>query len=238
MSQIEDLQTRISRALDRIGQTVDKAGASSASAEEVEALKARLSEAETALATAQEAAEAARTKAEAEMAAAVEAARAEAAAKLDKAVEAALAEAAPGPEEDFGEPEAPAEAEPAADPAELVSLREALEDEQMANAQLQERLRALKARSSGGVSPETVAKLDSELQRLRKANEGLLSSSAALREANAQGLADAGLIDAAMVAELEALRAARASEAAEVEAVMGTLEPMLAEAVRTQGEAG
>lgn len=237
MSQIEDLQTRLSRALDRIGQTVEKAGAASVPSAEVEALKARLAEAETALTDAQAAADAARRKADEDLAAAVEAARAEAAADLDKAVEAALAEAAPDPEEEPAEP-APEASEPTADPAELTALREALEDEQMANAQLQERLRALKARPAGGPSPEAVAKLDSEVQRLRRANEGLLDSSAALREANAQGLADAGLIDRAMAAELEALRAARASEVAEVEAVIGTLEPMLADAARTQGEAG
>ncbi|ETA49931.1 hypothetical protein [Ponticoccus alexandrii] len=235
MSQIEDLQRRLSRALDRIGQTVENAGAATAPAQEIEALKARLAEAETALTEAQEAADGARRKADEDLAAAVEAARAEAAADLDKAVEAALAEAAPDPEEDLSEPEPAADP---ADPAELTALREALEDEQMANAQLQERLRALKARPAGGPTPEAVARLDSELQRLRKANEGLLDSSAALREANAQGLADAGLIDRAMAAELEALRAARASEVAEVEAVIGTLEPMLADAVRTQGEAG
>ncbi|MBN7786605.1 hypothetical protein JYP51_16885 [Ponticoccus gilvus] len=222
MSQIEDLQTRLSRALDRIGQTVEKAGAASVPSAEVEALKARLAEAETALTEAQEAADAARRKADEDLAAAVEAAR---------------AEAAPDPEEEPAEP-APEASEPTADPAELTALREALEDEQMANAQLQERLRALKARPAGGPSPEAVAKLDSEVQRLRRANEGLLDSSAALREANAQGLADAGLIDRAMAAELEALRAARASEVVEVEAVIGTLEPMLADAARTQGEAG
>lgn len=231
MSQIDELQTRISRALDRISKGVDAAASAGASAEESAALQAQLAAAEKTLAETREAAAAAREQAELDIAAAVEAARAEAAAEFDRAVEAALSEAAPEPEpETAPEPEA-GNTQPAIDPAEVEALREALEDEKMANAQLEERLRAVKTRQSDGTpaaaSPDLLGRLDSELQRLRRANDALLEASASLREANAQGLTDPQLINAAMLAELEAMRAARATDAAEAEAVLGTLTPML-----------
>jgi len=77
---------------------------------------------------------------------------------------------------------------------------------------------------------ETLIRLDSELQRLRQANEELRDTSAALREANAQGLSETGLINSAMEAEIEGLRAAQASDQAQVNAVLAKLEPLLANA--------
>lgn len=77
---------------------------------------------------------------------------------------------------------------------------------------------------------EALLRLDTELQQLRQANEELRASNAALREANAQGLGDAGLINASMEAEIEGLRAAQASDQAQVNAVLAKLEPLLANA--------
>lgn len=77
---------------------------------------------------------------------------------------------------------------------------------------------------------EALLRLDTELQQLRQANEELRTSNAALREANAQGLGDAGLINASMEAEIEGLRAAQASDQAQVNAVLAKLEPLLANA--------
>lgn len=77
---------------------------------------------------------------------------------------------------------------------------------------------------------ETLLRLDIELQQLRQANEELRASNAALREANAQALGDAGLINASMEAEIEGLRAAQASDQAQVNAVLAKLEPLLANA--------
>ncbi|UWQ43048.1 colicin transporter [Leisingera aquaemixtae] len=77
---------------------------------------------------------------------------------------------------------------------------------------------------------EALLRLDSELQQLRQANEELRASNAALREANAQSLGDAGLINASMEAEIEGLRAAQASDQAQVNAVLAKLEPLLATA--------
>lgn len=75
---------------------------------------------------------------------------------------------------------------------------------------------------------EMLVRLDTELQQLRLANEQLRTSNAALREANAEGLGDAGLINAAMAAEIDGLRAAQASDKAQVNAVLARLEPLLA----------
>ncbi|NSY36978.1 colicin transporter [Leisingera sp. ANG59] len=77
---------------------------------------------------------------------------------------------------------------------------------------------------------EALVRLDSELQQLRQANEELRASNAALREANAQSLGDAGLINTAMEAEIEGLRAAQASDQAQVNAVLAKLEPLLVNA--------
>ena len=128
---------------------------------------------------------------------------------------------------------------PRPDDEELTRLRAALEDEQLANAQLNERLRALQDRKeseSAGLREqvaaqrEAIAQLDPELQRLRQANEALRTTSEALREANAQGVGEPHLINKAMLAELESLRAARAAEAKEARLVYDTLQPLLAEA--------
>lgn len=77
---------------------------------------------------------------------------------------------------------------------------------------------------------ETLVRLDAELQQLRHANESLRSANTALREANAAGVGDAELINSAMEAEIEGLRAAQASDQAQVNAVLAKLEPLLANA--------
>jgi chromosome segregation ATPase len=135
------------------------------------------------------------------------------------------------------EPEPPAE--PEADPAELAELRAALEDERTANAQLEERIRELRARLADkgpgdadlreqlAAQREGMAQIDAELQRMRRTNDMLSRTSEALREANARGVGDPELINQALAAELEALRAARATDAAETRAVMDTLAPLL-----------
>jgi DNA repair exonuclease SbcCD ATPase subunit len=226
MSQIEDLQGRIARALDRIGHGIDNV-VPATKAEEIESLRLRAEVAEQALAQAQEALAATRDHAAAELeaavAAAVEAARLEASAELARALEQAQADPSP--------PVAGADDDVAA-------LRDALEDEKTANAQLEERLRVLKLRiaeaesAGAGQTSDGLAELDAELQRLRAANQQLTVSNASLREANAQGLGEPELINEGLMAELAGLRAARAAEAAEAHAVLGALEPLLAQAAK------
>lgn len=139
-------------------------------------------------------------------------------------------------------PPAPQPAAPEADPEELERLRTELDEERLANAQLEARVKALKERleaheagdtaPAGGAEqlPEALARLDAELQRLRQANDKLRESNAALREANAEGVGEPHLINSAMLAELESMRALRASEAAESSSIMSQLVPLLGSA--------
>lgn len=116
------------------------------------------------------------------------------------------------------------------------ALQAALDDERVANAQLTERVRKLSerqesAQAEAGAAAEAaqarVAELDLELQRLRKANEQLRESNAALRTANEEGVGEPHLINKAMMAELEGLRAARAADVAEASSIIGALAPLL-----------
>ena len=69
-----------------------------------------------------------------------------------------------------------------------------------------------------------------ELQRMRRVNASLREQLETLRSAQAKGLTDPGLINKAMLAELEALRAMRLSEMAEMDEILAALEPHLTEA--------
>ncbi|SEP55871.1 hypothetical protein [Thalassovita taeanensis] len=137
----------------------------------------------------------------------------------------------------------PEAAEPVVDEAELTELRQALDDERLANAQLEERVKAIRAKMDkreAGIELElsearaAMAALDGEMQRLRQINEQLVESNTALRAANAEGVGAPDLINAAMATELEALHTARAAEAAEAGAIVIALEPLLRDA--TTGE--
>lgn len=135
--------------------------------------------------------------------------------------------------------EALAAAPPKVDESALEAAQNALEEEKLVTAQLEERIKKLKsahaeeletasaAAASAGAGAEKTAALDAELQRLRKANEQLRASNAALREANEAGVGEPHLINSAMLAELEGLRAARAADVAEASAIMGELVPLL-----------
>lgn len=119
-----------------------------------------------------------------------------------------------------------------ADPAELEELKQALEDEKLANEQLQERVKTLRAKRTAleeeldtarAAQNETMTRLDTELQSLRRANQQLRDNNTALREANEAGVGEPHLINKSMLAELESLRATRAVEHAETEAVYAAL---------------
>ncbi|WP_297773576.1 hypothetical protein [uncultured Roseovarius sp.] len=123
-------------------------------------------------------------------------------------------------------------------------LAQQLEDERLANAQLQERVKALHAkldtqdaamRAAREAQNEALRKLDSDLQSLRKANQQLRDNNQALREANAGGVAEPHLINKSMLAELEGLRAARNADRDEVDTVISALGQAIAEA---GGDAG
>jgi DNA repair exonuclease SbcCD ATPase subunit len=128
---------------------------------------------------------------------------------------------------------------PETDSGELDALRTALEDEKQVTAQLEERIRKLKSDHAAELAAlraqvadqaagaDKLAALDTDLQRLRKANDQLRDSNAALREANEAGVGEPHLINSAMLAELEALRAARAVDVSEADAIMDQLVPLL-----------
>jgi chromosome segregation ATPase len=118
------------------------------------------------------------------------------------------------------------------------ATQQALEDEKVVNAQLTERIRMLSQRHESDLAKlrETtegtqaqLAKLDADLQKLRKANTQLSQSNQALRDANAAGVAEPHLINKAMLAELEALRAARAADISEANTIIAAMTPLLEE---------
>ena len=125
------------------------------------------------------------------------------------------------------------------DSSDLEAMKTELEAERVANAQLEERVRAIKDKQETTVAgleaevkrlKEALMTRDGEVQQVRSVNEELRSSNAALREANAKGLPDADLVNSAMITEIEGLRAQRASVQAEIDEVLATLEPILKEA--------
>ena len=75
-----------------------------------------------------------------------------------------------------------------------------------------------------------MAELDAEIQRVRKANDGLRELNDALRVANEAGVGEPHLINKSMMAELEALRAARSIDVAETTAIIEALTPLINEA--------
>ena len=119
------------------------------------------------------------------------------------------------------------------------SVVEELAAEREANAQLEARVVAIKERQEtmiGSLQDEvarltgTLSGMDADVQRLKSVNAELRATNAALRTANAAGLADADLVNNAMLAEVDALRALEAGNRAEIDRALSMLEPMLKEA--------
>jgi uncharacterized small protein (DUF1192 family) len=120
---------------------------------------------------------------------------------------------------------------PADDP-EKHRLAEALDAEKVVTHQLEARVAALHEKA--GVLEQEVARLKADLaardaltQQFRRVNAQLRQNNVALREANGRGMADAHLINRAMLAELESIRASRDADRAEIDAVLAELDPLL-----------
>ncbi len=122
-------------------------------------------------------------------------------------------------------------------------LQAALEQERAQNAELVERVRILKERQDTQVASLTLRaetqskhlmKLDEELQQLRASNVQLREMNAKLRETVTTGLAPE-LHDAAVTAEIEALSAQRSADAAEVDAILEELKPLIEETSHAAG---
>lgn len=118
----------------------------------------------------------------------------------------------------------------------VADLTAKLDDEKSANAQLEERVKLLKERQDGKMAElesnveagrARAARMDRELQRLRQVNAELRDINSQLREAISDGVSEPHLINKAMLAELEALRATRAADAAEMDAILQELTPII-----------
>ena len=117
-------------------------------------------------------------------------------------------------------------------------LQRALDDELMLTAQLQERLSAVKEKDTL-LQAQLNAKVDqmsrllesqgAEIKRMRSTTVQLREVLRILREASAQGLSDPHLVNRAMLAELEALRATRQTEVAEMDEILAELAPLIEE---------
>lgn len=132
-----------------------------------------------------------------------------------------------------------AAAAPAARPdPEVARLREALEAERAEKAQLAERVKAIKERQETHVGQleRRLSRLTEqadvqglELQRLKKALIQLREANRLLREAQEAGVADPAAINRSLQAEVEALRAARTAEIAELDEILAELRPLVGE---------
>lgn len=118
------------------------------------------------------------------------------------------------------------------------ALQEALEAERGAVAQLAERLRTIKEREAKARADleariaeltETRDQQGLELQRLRKTVGQLRDTLTAQNDAVRAGVTEPQVINKSLLAELEALRAQRRSESAEMEAILTALAPLIEE---------
>lgn len=152
--------------------------------------------------------------------------------RIGKGIDRASAASRPSP----SPAPSPAASTSMASQAAEAALRAQLEEEKSLNAQLQERLRAAKARESAGDLQEKIDRLTRqldvqglELQRMRRTSVALSDQIAALRQAQAVGVAEPQLINRTLQTELDALRALRLSEVAEMDEILAALAPHIAE---------
>jgi hypothetical protein len=137
-------------------------------------------------------------------------------------------------------PQAAPAAAPAGDAsAEVAALRAKLEEEKIHSAQLQERLRAVKEKEgqSQGQLQDKLNKMTLqldvqglELQRMRRTAVSLREQLHQLRKSQTASVVEPQLINKSMLAELEAFRATRLTEMAEMDEILAALEPHLTEA--------
>jgi len=119
------------------------------------------------------------------------------------------------------------------------ALSRQLDEERTVNAQLEERVLALKERQDSKLSglqaqvheqAEQMAEYDQEMQRLQQANAELRAVAAEMREALMDDVSEPELVNRAVIAELDAIKAVQAADRAEVESIMSQLTPLLKEA--------
>lgn len=131
--------------------------------------------------------------------------------------------------------------------AEITRLAAELATERESNAQLSERVKAVREKQDTGVAAlerkvaEMTRQLDVqglELQRMKKTNVQLRETIRTLREAMEEEVGAPHLINKSMLAELEALRATRAAEMAEMDEILSGLDPLLGRISAREAAAG
>ena len=120
------------------------------------------------------------------------------------------------------------------------SVVEELAAEREANAQLEARVVAIKERQEtmiGSLQDEvarltgTLSGMDADVQRLKSVNARVARHQCRLAHGQCRRSGrDADLVNNAMLAEVDALRALEAGNRAEIDRALGMLEPMLKEA--------
>lgn len=117
--------------------------------------------------------------------------------------------------------------------AQIAHLQQALDAERVARVTEREALAATTQPDTSALQAEVdrlTRQLDAQAldnQRLRSSVAQLREEVRRLREAAEPGLADAALVNRAMQAELESLRAARASETTEISDILAALAPLI-----------
>ena len=120
--------------------------------------------------------------------------------------------------------------------AEIARLNEALDEERMLTAQLNERLRVVRGQDSAKreAFEAEIARLShaldvqgQEAARLKRTVGSLREQLRLMTEAQAEGRIEPHLINTAMLTELEALRALRAAEASELNDLLAALDPLV-----------
>ena len=131
-----------------------------------------------------------------------------------------------------------AEASGARGAEEVEALRSELDAERSANAQLTERVRAIKDKQETIVSDlekkvgRLTQQLDlagAELQRQRRLNADLVSVNQSLSDAAQDGVTEPALLNQSFMTEIDAMRAARSAEMAEIEEILAELKPLIGE---------
>ncbi|MBN2759849.1 MAG: hypothetical protein JXQ79_05065 [Rhodobacteraceae bacterium] len=125
---------------------------------------------------------------------------------------------------------------PVIEDADSAKLRAELDAERAKTAQLTERVNAVRQRQDSSVASleRRLARMTEQLDlqslemlRLKKANSKLIEANRQLREGHEAQVIEPSAINRSLVAELEALRAERAAELAEMEDVLGELKPLM-----------
>lgn len=157
-------------------------------------------------------------------------------AELERRISAALTRIGEGLDRLAAQPEPVATPEPAAPDAgtvaEIAALQAALDAERARVAQLQAQPAAAPAdadalRAQVDALTRQLDVQGLEMQRLRQTTIQLREALRQLRDQQ-QGEIEPHLINKALLAEIEALRAARSSELAELDAILSELAPVLA----------